>query len=165
MLEWSKPMKPKTRTTVLWILPGLLAITIGAATGQKAQPRAPAGTSSARLRALLDEKVKLLKEIEQGVRAMRADGTAGPVEVQRAVIAVIRADLERNHTKAERIALRQKWVEAAKELEQAAESAVRQGMSRSDLFQARIDRIEAEIGLERERLSPESKPPRPPRVR
>jgi hypothetical protein len=154
-------MKPGTRSTAIWILPGLLAFSFAAAAGQRAQPRPPAASPSNKLKALLDERLRLRKEIEQGVRAMQADGTAGPVEVQRAVLGVIQADLEREHTKAERITLRQKWVEAARIIEQAAEHAVSQGLSSSELMEARIDRIEAEIGLERERLTLDSNRSRP----
>ena len=126
--------------------------------GERPRTRQVANDGAAKLKALLGQRLELFRQMEQSVRAGQSAGAANFVDVQRAAIAVIRADLDLNHSRAERIALQRRLVDATRTIEKAAESEVKQGgATRESLIQARIARIEAQIGLEREQLRP---PPR-----
>ena len=63
---------------------------------------------------------------------------------------VLKAELELAKTDKERFAIHEKQVEVAKQIEELAEQHFKAGVARQvDVLNARADRLEAEIALER----------------
>ena len=117
----------------------------GPARGKAADPH---------LRVLLLQKRSLLQQLEQDREAQYRAGTGTTEQVEQAAIAVIQADLELANTRQERIALGQKWVEITAKIEKLAMSRYRAAtITQTDLREAQLARLEAEIALEREENS------------
>lgn len=127
----------------------------GRQNGAKASSTAGSAAGAARLQRLLIARRDLMKEVEARAKVDRSAGRGSGADVARATIGVLAAELEIEHTKAERIALRQQVVEATRLIEAEAESYRLAGVGNNEtLYPSRLARIEAEIALEREKLRP-----------
>jgi RNA polymerase sigma-70 factor (ECF subfamily) len=116
--------------------------------------RAPEGAErESRLKALLKERLALLKqaaaEMEQAFQA----GTVSAHAFMQAQRAVFQAELELCETDKERLVVHEKSVALAKDIEQAVEKQFEAGrVPRSFLLTAKAERLEAEIALERTKV-------------
>jgi hypothetical protein len=135
---------------------GVVALAVRAQVTSPQPATKPATVSSApadnaRLRALLTEKRDTLRQIEDVRRAERQQGAGTAEDLLRASLAVVDADLDLARTARERIAFCEKRVQLRKQLEDIAEAQRKSaGLSFEELQRVRIDRMDAEIALERE---------------
>jgi outer membrane protein TolC len=107
-----------------------------------------------KLNALLKERVATATLIEQEITQQYKSGRTNLADVIRATQTVNNARLDLCKTKEVRVALLEKNVAGAKELENYMTEIVKAGVATStDALAAKIQRLEAEITLERAKLS------------
>jgi outer membrane protein TolC len=111
-----------------------------------------AGEKDSKVKALLKEKLSALQELASQTRKGYQSGRITltlALEVQKALL---HAELELCQTPKERIAVVEKMVAAAKEYENLVAAKLKLGLaSVTEALQARINRLETEIALEREK--------------
>jgi RNA polymerase sigma factor (sigma-70 family) len=122
-------------------------------------PAAPAAKES-RVRALLNERLKILRARADRLRELHAQHAASADLVRQADLRVLRAELELCETDRERIAVHEKIVGIYKAIEDDARKLQQRAVVSSEVIQdATLNRLEAEIALERvkEKVNPLSK--------
>ena len=136
-------------------LPGLVVLaSVGLFGSQALSGPTRSKAEDPRLRALMTQKRDLLRQLETDREAQFQVGTATTEQVEKAVIAVIQADLELAQTRRERIALRQKSVDVATKIEESTAVRYRAAtVTQTEWQEAQLARLEAEIALEREKNS------------
>jgi hypothetical protein len=110
-----------------------------------------------KVQSLLKERLAVLRELAEELKEQSKKGTVSPLPAMRANQQVFKAELELCETAKERVAVLEKGVETAKELEKLVASHVESGaLPKGNLQSARVERLDAEIALEREKakLSP-----------
>jgi RNA polymerase sigma factor (sigma-70 family) len=118
--------------------------------GQKA-PEGPAGEGP-KVRALLKERLETLRKIADRVQQLYQEKVASPELVRQANLRVYKAELDLCDTTKERIAVLVKILQVYKDMEDHANELVTQGVaSQHTVLEARVNRLEAEIALEREK--------------
>jgi RNA polymerase sigma factor (sigma-70 family) len=108
---------------------------------------------NAKVEQLLKERLAALRDIATETdQRFKASGQASPDAVIHARLAVLKAELELAQSAKERVAIYEKNVALAKELEGIAEALFKAGrVPSSDRLKAKVYRLEAEIELEREK--------------
>jgi len=150
-------MKPSVRFSLVIGVVCLIALAVrGQVTAPrpstKPAPSKSAPADNARLRALLTEKRDALRQIEESRRSDHQQGIDNQEHLIRASLAVIDADLDLAQTPNERVALCEKRVRLRRELESFVQAQRQAGVGTLvELQQAKVDRLDAEIALERER--------------
>ena len=105
-----------------------------------------------RLEALLIQRRNVLQKIADDCQQKYHAGLATDEEMLKADIAVLQAELELKHTKAERIGLHQKILNHMRQLEHSAEKRLQTGsITPLEFSKATLARVDAEIALEREK--------------
>ncbi len=125
-------------------------------TEKKGTDSAPAPKES-RVRALLKERLDILRAGAVRARRRLQMGTAGPEIVRQAEIRVLKAELELCETDKERVAVQKKIVDLWKEMEDRVRRLHQTGAASEEIVQdATLNRLEAEIDLERlkEKVNP-----------
>ena len=118
--------------------------------------RATADAES-RLRELLIERKQILEMMVRTAEARMETGGADYEEIRKLKKDLLYAELDLCSTPAERIVVREKIVQLAKEQEDYARDLVAVGkLSKIGAAKARLPRLEAEIGLLREKLAVKS---------
>lgn len=113
----------------------------------------------ARLKDLLKEKVATLKEIAAQVETTVQSGRAPVEELYQARRAVLQAQLDLSETDKEQIAILEEAVALARKQEEQVSQRAKSGrVPPGDVLRARVNRLEAEIALERAK-SPKQAPP------
>jgi RNA polymerase sigma factor (sigma-70 family) len=108
------------------------------------------GGRAARLKALLQQRLALLKQIAAETEQAARQGSVPLQEVLRAKRAVLQAELDLCESDKERLVVHEKGVVLAKEFEQLVEKYFKAGtVPHADLLSAQAQRLEAEIALER----------------
>lgn len=135
-------------------------VTPGAAThGMEAGQDRPCCTPdprrdpSPRTRELLDARLDALRQVEDVYRDLVRRGAVPEVESDRATLRRLRAELELTTGRPERIVLREQIVERTRRLEEWSAAAGFDRTARPGHLERRVERLEAEIDLERERES------------
>src|SRR5262249_18406380 len=120
----------------------------------KAEEKPPGKEAgSAQVRALLEERLKALKTIaSETEQAFTSSGRIPFEELVKAKVQVLLGELDLCNTDKERIEILEKIVGHAKELEQVVDANFTAGRTpHVDLLKAQVDRLNAEIALERAR--------------
>ena len=134
--------------------------------GQADLPRAKRLADSApapkesKVRKLLQERLDIVRAQAERVRKLQQTGAASPEVVRQAALRVLKAELELCETDKERIAVQERIVGLLKETENRLRQVQQQGTASRDVVEdATLDRLEAEIALERlkEKANPPSK--------
>jgi RNA polymerase sigma factor (sigma-70 family) len=103
-----------------------------------------------KLRTLFKERLAAVKGIEAEIEKRYQAALAAPEELFRAKQAVLRAELDLSNSDKERIAIHEKIISLAKQLEEAVNKRFQAGHAvLSDVLRTRVSRLEAEIDLER----------------
>jgi hypothetical protein len=107
-----------------------------------------------RLRKLREEKLKIAQEICAHVHKLRMHGKASFMEAAKSHHLVCKAELELATTDAERVKILTKLVDMAKQIEENAKKLRETGaMSAIDFLNVTVDRLDAEIALEKARTA------------
>ena len=103
-----------------------------------------------KIRALLKERLTILRERASALREQYKSGVAALEPVQEADLRVYRAELDLCESDKERVAVHEKIVAVLREIEQRV-AALHKGaaVSAADVTDAKLNRLEAEIALER----------------
>lgn len=122
----------------------------------------PAGRTSAdaKVQWLLQERVATLKEIAaKREKAHKHLGTVTAEEVLQAKSAVLTAELERCERDLDRLGVHERIVAVAREVEKGAEQRYQAGrVPHRDLLAVRVQRLEAEVALERAKANAAPRP-------
>ncbi len=111
------------------------------------------------LRKLLIERRDTLRTIEESRAALRKVGRGNYVELFRAVMARLEAELDLADSKAERIATLEKKLEETKKLERMVQKRLKKGAANElEVLRIRVERVEAEIALERTKTTTQTRP-------
>src|SRR5438309_11569602 len=111
---------------IRWAFVGGICLCVVGVLGQRAVSKpaiansVPAAKAHAKIMGLLTQRRDLLRKIEQDYRAQYTQGQGKQEDLQRASEAVIRADLDLPHSRAERIALRQRLLDNTEAFEKLA---------------------------------------------
>src|SRR5262249_18379361 len=117
---------------------------------ERVQPPRPIMNDA--VKKLLNERLALAREMADLVRASHSRGTVGIDAVLQANLRVLAAELELCDTQKERIAVLEKMVAVWKEIEDSAVQFHRQvAEGKKAVVEARLNRLEAQIALERAR--------------
>jgi hypothetical protein len=118
----------------------------------KSDVKVPTNTSS-RTKALIQERLETLQKIADRVRLLNERGTVPNEAVRKANLRVYRAELDLcDETAKDRIAILEKFVGVHKEIEDQISNLAKRGVvPTEDMDEARVNRLEAEIELEREK--------------
>ena len=109
--------------------------------------------SSSQLRALLKERVNLLRRNVERVKQLHEQQAAGQDAVWQANLRLYKAELDLCGTTKERIAVLEKIVNVYKEMEDRLTQLISQGAASQEVIDdAKLNRLEAEIALEREKI-------------
>jgi hypothetical protein len=120
--------------------------------GKEAKPEAKKPTPNQEVHALLKERLDVLKEIQTRTARRFQNGQGSKGELLEINLRVLKAELDLCATDEERIAVHEKIVAGLKEIEQQAGELVKQGAADAgSVLEARLNRLEAEIALERAR--------------
>jgi hypothetical protein len=120
--------------------------------GKEAKPAGKNPASNQKVQALLKERLGILKEMQTRAETRHRSGHASRGELLQINLRVLKAELELCATDKERIAVHEKMVDVLKAIEQLAEKLVKQSAAdAATLQEARLNRLEAEIALERAR--------------
>jgi RNA polymerase sigma factor (sigma-70 family) len=108
-----------------------------------------------KVRTLLKERLDLLKKIAAALeKVYERSGTVKLEELAQAKIAVLKAELELCQSARERVAIHEKMVALTEDLVRFAESRYQSGqLPVWELLQARVNRLDAQIELERARAA------------
>lgn len=99
--------------------------------------------------ALLRERRQIAEEIAASLDTQRRAATLSGEERAAQLAALWRDEFQQPYPKAERRKIAQRWLAAAREIEQVVQSQVSAGMApQTALLQARRARLEAELALE-----------------
>ena len=108
--------------------------------------------SDSKVRALLKERLALLRDMAKTLDEQHKAGSVALEEVQKANLRVHKAELDLCETDKERVAVHEKIVGVLKEMEKrVAELHKQAAVSQTDVIEAKVNRLEAEIALERAR--------------
>jgi hypothetical protein len=103
-----------------------------------------------KLRTLFKERLAAVKGIEADIEKRYRAALAGLDELLRARQAVLSAELDLSNSDKERIAIHEKIISLAKQLEEVVDKRFQAGHAGlSDVLRTRVSRLEAEIDLER----------------
>lgn len=142
------------RTRLVGIVVALLLAVAGSAYYSILDPAWADGTGpqNSKLKELLKERHAILKGIAVQAAVNYQSGQASAESVHQANLEVLKAELDLCDSDKERISVLEKIVVLAKKRdEQAAQLAKSNAVSASFLLRAKLDRLEAEIALERAR--------------
>src|SRR5262245_47733372 len=143
-------LAPKFRPLAL----GLAALLAGrAVVWWHAPPRTHAGDAKgSRLKALLGERLAILREVASRTAEAHRGGHASFAEVFEANQAVCKAELDACETDRERVAVLEKLLADAKEYERRAAAQAKAGaVPAGGALKAKVTRLDVEIALERAR--------------
>jgi outer membrane protein TolC len=105
-----------------------------------------------KLRALLKERVEILRENVERAKQLQEQGTAGPDVLWQANNRLYKAELELCENTKDRIAVLEKIANSYKQMEDRMTQLQKKGVtSQEEVREARLNRLEAEIALEREK--------------
>jgi RNA polymerase sigma factor (sigma-70 family) len=125
--------------------------------GQKS-PEGPADESP-KVRALLKERLETLRKIADRVQELYQQKVAGPEEVRQANLRVYKAEFDLCDTSKERIAVLEKIVQVYQQIEDHVSELVKaKAASQHTVLEARVNRLGAEISLEREKAKVAASP-------
>lgn len=127
---------------------------LAAAQTRLARSGPPRPATSPKVQALLQEKLDTCRAVVKAVEQSFKQGQATVAEVHQAVMQQLDAELDLCRSGAERVAVRERAVAAAKRSEESCVTRVAQGSaSPLDGLRAKAVRLQLEIALERERLA------------
>jgi RNA polymerase sigma factor (sigma-70 family) len=116
----------------------------------KVKPLAEPPAKDSKVRALLEEKLALTRELAEAVQQLYKSSAASREQLLQANLRVFKAELDLCETDNERIAVYEKMVAAYKEMEEQALQLQKSGQAqRPVVIEARLNRLEAQIALER----------------
>jgi RNA polymerase sigma factor (sigma-70 family) len=119
---------------------------------KEAKPEAKKPAPNQKVQALLKERLAILKEMQNRVDKRYQTGQGSKGELLQITLRVLKAELDLCATDKERIAVHGNMVAVLKAIEQQAEElANRMAADAGTLLEARLNRLEAEIALERAR--------------
>jgi hypothetical protein len=105
-----------------------------------------------RLQALLKDRLAAVQELANGVKELQKRGLASQGAVRQAELRVFKAELELCETDKERVAVHEKIVGVFRDIEnQIARLRKQATASETEVLEAKVNRLEAEIALERAR--------------
>ena len=108
--------------------------------------------SNDKLKQLLEERATLVKSVAKLTRQAYEEGDASLEEVHQTQLAVLRAELDMAESQKERLSVLEKIVKLTEEHANAISAAARDGHApKSAALTATVNRLEAEIALERAR--------------
>jgi len=113
--------------------------------------------SNEKLRALLMERYDVLKTLAENLNQQLGQGRAGISEVRNATIAMFYAEADLCATDSERVKVYEKVVATLREQEESTARQVDAGwLPRIEVLRAKAARLEAQIGLEKQKLAQET---------
>jgi|SRR5579872_1594748 len=138
------------------LIPAVLCVTFMLGRQAISGPAAPgfnkAKGATNEVTALMTERRDLLRQMERLYLAQYRNGQGSLQDLNRATKEAILADLELPHSRAERIRLRQEWVDRTAEFEKLAEQRLTVGTAmQTEVYEARVAHIDAEIDFAREK--------------
>jgi RNA polymerase sigma factor (sigma-70 family) len=120
--------------------------------GEGAKPEAKEPAPNHKVQALLKERLAILKGMQSRAEKLYQAGQASKGALQQINLRVLKAELDLCETDKERVAVHEKVVAVLKAIEQqAGELAKRGAAAAGTLQEARLNRLEAEVALERAR--------------
>ena len=120
--------------------------------GKGAKPEAKEPAPNHKVQALLKERLAILKEMQNRAEKLYQTGQVSKGELLQINLRVLKAELDLCETDKERVAVHEKVVAVLKAIEQQAEElARRRAADAGILLEARLNRLEGEIALERAR--------------
>jgi hypothetical protein len=120
--------------------------------GKEAKPEPKKPAPNQKVQALLKERLAILKDMQNRAEKLYQTGQASKGALQQINLRVLKAELDLCATDKERIAVHEKMVAVLKAIEQqVAELARRSAAAAGTVLEARLNRLEAEIALERAR--------------
>lgn len=137
------------------VLGGLLLVYVSAPGGRAEERRNKVQTaSSERLRELLEQRYEILKTLVERQKQLAEMGRGSAGKVAEATVAMLRAEEDLSSTDSERIDIHEKIVGVLQEVEDAIAREVTAGhASAEDIAKARLQKLEAQIELERIKLA------------
>jgi hypothetical protein len=127
--------------------------------GQGAKPEAKEPTPNHKVQALLKERLAILKGMQSRAEQLYRTGQASKGALQQINLRVLKAELDLCATDKERVAVHEKTVAVLKAIEQRAGELARRGAAAAGTLQeARLNRLEAEVALERARAKSATPP-------
>jgi RNA polymerase sigma factor (sigma-70 family) len=118
----------------------------------KQEPADGRAGDNSRLRGLLKDRLAAVQKLAERVEQLSGQGGASLGEVRQAYLRVYRAELDLCETTKERIAVLEKIAKVYEEMEGHANALARQGSaSPESVLEAKVNRLEAEIAVEREK--------------
>jgi hypothetical protein len=112
----------------------------------------PSGTATAKVQSLLKERLEILRKTADRLKQLNSTGGVSEEQVKRANLRVYHAELDLCETPKDRIAILEKIADWHKEMEDHVSQLAKQKQApQSDVDEAKLSRLEAEIALERER--------------
>ncbi len=109
--------------------------------------------SETKINALLQERLKTAQIVVDMVKKQYATGTVSTEDMQRAYLRFHKAELDLCDTDKDRVAIHEKIVKIMKEQEDRAQALVNAGTATtSEMLDAKLNRLEAEIALERAKM-------------
>jgi RNA polymerase sigma factor (sigma-70 family) len=107
-----------------------------------------------KVRVLLKERLAAVRELADRVKELHRRGAASVGAVQQAELRVFKAELEVCDTDKERVGVHDKIVAVFKDIEDHVTQLHKRGAaSEGEVLEAKVNRLEAEIGLERARAA------------
>jgi len=114
--------------------------------------------SNEKLRELLIERYDVLKTLAENLNQQLSQGRAEISEVRNATIAMFYAEADLCATDSERVKVYEKLVATLREQEESTARWVDAGrLPRMEVLRAKAARLEAQIGLEKQRLAQETR--------
>jgi RNA polymerase sigma factor (sigma-70 family) len=127
--------------------------------GKGAKPEAKEPAANHKVQALLKERLAILKGMQSRAEKLYQAGQASQGALQQINLRVLKAELDLCETDKERVAVHEKVVAVLKGIEQqAGELAKRGAAAAGTLQEARLNRLEAEVALERARAKSATPP-------
>ena len=123
-----------------------------AARAVEGREQAQAG-SEEKLRALLLERYDILKDIVESDKKLLELGRGDIKALKNATVAMFHAEADLYSTNSERIKVYEKLVAALREYEAWAERRAAAGRDEADVLQVKVARLDAQIKLEKLRLT------------
>ena len=112
-----------------------------------------------KIQALLQERLEILQKMAADVKRLHQQNAADEQTVRQAELRVYKAELDLYETPKDRIAVLEKIVEVYKVDEDRLSQLMKQGAAaEGTVHEATINRLEAEIALEREKAKPAAPP-------
>jgi RNA polymerase sigma factor (sigma-70 family) len=120
--------------------------------GKEAQPEAKKPAASPKVQALLKERLDILKDMQNRAEKRYQAGQASKGELLEITLRALKGELDLCATDKERIAVHEKIVAVYKAIEQQVGALAKlRAEAAGTLLEARLNRLEAEIALERVR--------------